>query len=132
MSQFVGDEVLALFGIPGAYEDDPVRAVRAAERLHELARDLSPEVEGKIGRLPIPRNAKNEGRPFRFEKAPFQTMRSKGSTVRLEALPEHQLEYGRGVIVIRVSVESNGETPVGDAHPLAGAEGIVLEADVEV
>ena len=30
VNQFVGDEVLALFGIPTANEDDPVRAVRAA------------------------------------------------------------------------------------------------------
>ncbi|MCZ6553950.1 MAG: adenylate/guanylate cyclase domain-containing protein, partial [SAR324 cluster bacterium] len=30
VSQFVGDEVLALFGIPTSHEDDPVRAVRAA------------------------------------------------------------------------------------------------------
>ncbi|MEE8555933.1 MAG: adenylate/guanylate cyclase domain-containing protein, partial [bacterium] len=50
VSQFVGDEVLALFGIPVAHEDDPVRAVRAALGLHELARELSPEVDGKIGR----------------------------------------------------------------------------------
>ncbi|MEE8555930.1 MAG: adenylate/guanylate cyclase domain-containing protein, partial [bacterium] len=50
VSQFVGDEVLALFGIPTAHEDDPVRAVRAAQGLHELARELSPEVEEKIGR----------------------------------------------------------------------------------
>jgi class 3 adenylate cyclase len=26
VNQFVGDEVLALFGIPAAHEDDPVRA----------------------------------------------------------------------------------------------------------
>ncbi len=50
VSQFVGDEVLALFGIPTAHEDDPLRAVRAAQGLHELARELSPDVEGKIGR----------------------------------------------------------------------------------
>ncbi|MCZ6748287.1 MAG: adenylate/guanylate cyclase domain-containing protein, partial [SAR324 cluster bacterium] len=50
VSQFVGDEVLALFGIPTAHEDDPVRAVRAAQGIHELARELSPEVEEKIGR----------------------------------------------------------------------------------
>ena len=34
VNQFVGDEVLALFGIPAAHEDDPVRAVRAARELH--------------------------------------------------------------------------------------------------
>ncbi|MCZ6558313.1 MAG: adenylate/guanylate cyclase domain-containing protein, partial [SAR324 cluster bacterium] len=50
VSQFVGDEVLALFGIPTAHEDDPCRAVRAALELHELVQETSPEVEGKIGR----------------------------------------------------------------------------------
>ncbi|MCH7478572.1 MAG: AAA family ATPase, partial [SAR324 cluster bacterium] len=49
VNQFVGDEVLALFGIPTAHEDDPRRAVTAALELHELARDLSGEVEAKIG-----------------------------------------------------------------------------------
>ncbi|MCH8883767.1 MAG: zinc ribbon domain-containing protein, partial [SAR324 cluster bacterium] len=50
VSQFVGDEVLALFGIPIAHEDDPVRAVRAALALHEMARELSPEVELSLDR----------------------------------------------------------------------------------
>ncbi|MCH8841463.1 MAG: PAS domain S-box protein [SAR324 cluster bacterium] len=49
VNQFVGDEVLALFGIPTAHEDDPVRAVRAARDLHEMVRAMSPEVEEKIG-----------------------------------------------------------------------------------
>jgi class 3 adenylate cyclase/tetratricopeptide (TPR) repeat protein len=49
VNQFVGDEVLALFGIPTAHEDDPVRAVRAAMELHELLRKISPEVEERIG-----------------------------------------------------------------------------------
>jgi len=50
VNQFVGDEVLALFGIPTAHKDDPRRAVRAALELHKLARRISPEAEGKIGR----------------------------------------------------------------------------------
>ena len=49
VNQFVGDEVLALFGIPAAHEDDPVRAVRAARDLHAMVRAMSPEVEGRIG-----------------------------------------------------------------------------------
>ena len=44
VSQFVGDELLALFGISSAHEDDPVRAVRAARGLHELDRELNSEV----------------------------------------------------------------------------------------
>ena len=50
VNQFVGDEGLALFGIPTAHEDDPRRAVRAALALHEAARSISPETEEKIGR----------------------------------------------------------------------------------
>ncbi|MDJ0818899.1 MAG: AAA family ATPase [Desulfobacterales bacterium] len=49
VNQFVGDEVLALFGIPTAHEDDPVRAVKAAMEIHELVRQISPEVEERIG-----------------------------------------------------------------------------------
>jgi class 3 adenylate cyclase len=49
VNQFVGDEVLALFGVPTAHEDDPVRAIRAAQALHDMARDLSARVEDRIG-----------------------------------------------------------------------------------
>jgi class 3 adenylate cyclase/tetratricopeptide (TPR) repeat protein len=49
VNQFVGDEVLALFGIPSAHEDDPRRAVAAALELHELVRGVSGELELTIG-----------------------------------------------------------------------------------
>jgi class 3 adenylate cyclase len=49
VNQFVGDEVLALFGIPAAHEDDPVRAVKAAFEIHEFVRNISSEVEARIG-----------------------------------------------------------------------------------
>jgi class 3 adenylate cyclase len=41
VNQFVGDEVLALFGVNAAHEDDPVRAVRSAFDLHAAARHLN-------------------------------------------------------------------------------------------
>lgn len=50
VSQFVGDEIMALFGIPVSHEDDPVRAVRAAHQIHALARQLSLQAEDKIDR----------------------------------------------------------------------------------
>jgi class 3 adenylate cyclase len=49
VNQFVGDEVMALFGVPQAHEDDPVRAVRAARDLHALVRSLAPKVESRSG-----------------------------------------------------------------------------------
>ena len=48
VNQFVGDEVVALFGIPTAHEDDPIQAVGAARDLHDMVRAISPEVEKQI------------------------------------------------------------------------------------
>ncbi len=50
VNQFVGDEILALFGIPETHEEDLRRAVKAALELHEVVRNLSPEVEDRIGK----------------------------------------------------------------------------------
>lgn len=50
VNQFVGDEVVALFGIPHAHEDDPVRAVRAARELHAMVEKMSEDVEPLLGR----------------------------------------------------------------------------------
>lgn len=49
INQFVGDEVVALFGVTSAHEDDPVRAVRAAQELHSAVRATSPDVEQRVG-----------------------------------------------------------------------------------
>ncbi|MEJ2167004.1 MAG: adenylate/guanylate cyclase domain-containing protein, partial [Desulfobacterales bacterium] len=49
VNQFVGDEVLALFGIPTTHEDDPVRAIKAAREIHNMVRQISPEIEERIG-----------------------------------------------------------------------------------
>ncbi len=50
INQFVGDEVVALFGIPTARRDDAVRAVRAAADLHREVRDIAAETAARIGR----------------------------------------------------------------------------------
>lgn len=50
VNQFVGDEVMALFGIPVARRDDPTRAVRAALALHAAIRAIGTEIEARVGR----------------------------------------------------------------------------------
>jgi class 3 adenylate cyclase/tetratricopeptide (TPR) repeat protein len=50
IEKYAGDAVMAIFGIPSAHEDDPIRAVKAAREIHELVDDISPEVERRIGR----------------------------------------------------------------------------------
>ena len=49
IEKFVGDAAMALFGVPKAHEDDPIRAIKVAREIHELVDAFSPEVEKKIG-----------------------------------------------------------------------------------
>jgi len=49
VEKFVGDAVMALFGVPKSHEDDPIRAIRAAREIHELVDAISPEIEKRIG-----------------------------------------------------------------------------------
>ena len=50
VERFFGDEVMALFGVPVAHEDDPVRAVRAALEIHSAVEHLGDELKPKLGR----------------------------------------------------------------------------------
>jgi len=40
VKKFVGDTVMALFGVPKAHGDDPVRAIRVAQEIHAVIIDL--------------------------------------------------------------------------------------------
>jgi class 3 adenylate cyclase len=47
VEKFIGDAVMAVFGIPAAHEDDAFRACRAAVEMRDVFPEL--EVEGRIG-----------------------------------------------------------------------------------
>jgi class 3 adenylate cyclase/tetratricopeptide (TPR) repeat protein len=44
VEKYVGDAVMALFGVPDAHEDDPVRAVKAAREMHRLVAEMDPKI----------------------------------------------------------------------------------------
>ena len=49
VEKYAGDAVMALFGVPRAHEDDPIRAIKTAREIHECVEALSPEIQSKIG-----------------------------------------------------------------------------------
>src|SRR5204862_7936184 len=49
VEKFVGDELLAVFGLPVVREDDALRAVRAAVALREHAKELGAQLDVRIG-----------------------------------------------------------------------------------
>jgi class 3 adenylate cyclase/tetratricopeptide (TPR) repeat protein len=49
INQFVGDEVMIVFGIPTAQEDDPIRAVKAALDLHVTFNQDTEEFRSRTG-----------------------------------------------------------------------------------
>ncbi len=50
IEKFIGDAVMALFGVPKTHVDDPLRAIKAAREIHDLVKSVSPELEKKIGK----------------------------------------------------------------------------------
>jgi len=49
IERFIGDAVMAIFGVPKTHEDDPIRAIRAAREIHLVVESMSPKYEKKIG-----------------------------------------------------------------------------------
>ena len=49
VEKFIGDAVVAVFGIPNLHEDDAVRAVRAATEMRDVLGPLNEELEAMWG-----------------------------------------------------------------------------------
>jgi class 3 adenylate cyclase/tetratricopeptide (TPR) repeat protein len=49
IDKFIGDAVMALFGLPWSHEDDPIRAIKVANEIHRVVGRLSQKFHEKIG-----------------------------------------------------------------------------------
>jgi class 3 adenylate cyclase/tetratricopeptide (TPR) repeat protein len=50
VEKYIGDAVVALFGVPKAHEDDHLRAIRAAQEIHALVEGMGSQYQERIGR----------------------------------------------------------------------------------
>ncbi len=49
LEKFIGDEIMAVFGLPVAHEDDPARAVQAASEMHARLQQLDEDLQRSVG-----------------------------------------------------------------------------------
>ena len=61
IEKYVGDAVMAIFGVPRVHEDDPVRAIRVAIEIKKLVEDMSSKFEKKLGQPLSMRTGINTG-----------------------------------------------------------------------
>jgi class 3 adenylate cyclase/tetratricopeptide (TPR) repeat protein len=61
VEKFIGDAVMAVFGVPVLHEDDALRAVRAAAGLRDALTALNPELERDFGTTVTVRTGVNTG-----------------------------------------------------------------------
>ena len=61
VEKFIGDAIMAVFGVPRIHEDDAVRAVRAADEMREALADLNGDLEAELGIRIVVRTGINTG-----------------------------------------------------------------------
>ncbi len=115
VEKFIGDAVMAVFGIPAVHEDDALRAVRAVVEMHDAVDELNRELEQEQGVELRLRTGVNTGEVVVGDPADGQTLVT-GDTVNIAARLEQAAGPGEILIgeathrLVRdaVEVESTG------------------------
>ncbi|MEX2554634.1 MAG: adenylate/guanylate cyclase domain-containing protein [Actinomycetota bacterium] len=97
VEKFIGDAVMAVFGIPKLHEDDAMRAVRAADEMRRALEQLNDEFESRWGTRLAIRIGVNTGEVVTGDPAVGQTLVT-GDAVNLAARLEQAASAGEIVI----------------------------------
>src|SRR5438309_7392609 len=93
VEKFVGDAVMAVFGVPVAHEDDALRAVRAAAEMRERLATLNDELERRFGTRIALRIGIDSGEVVAGDSMSRQTIVT-GDTVNVAARLEQSARPG--------------------------------------
>ena len=97
VEKFIGDAVMAVFGIPAVHEDDALRAVRAVVEMRDAVNDLNRDLEREQGIQLRLRTGVNTGEVVAGDPADGQTLVT-GDTVNVAARLEQAAEPGEILI----------------------------------
>ena len=97
VEKFIGDAVMAVFGIPTTHEDDAIRAVRAADDMREGLRLLNKELERDHGATLECRIGVNTGEVVAGDASTRQALIT-GDTVNVAARLEQGAAPGEVLI----------------------------------
>ena len=123
VEKFIGDAVMAVFGVPAVHEDDALRAVRAADELRGALGDLNDELERNYGTRLELRMGVNTGEVVTGTEERLATGDAVNVAARLEqAAPPGEVLLGEETHrLVAAAVASEPVDPVpakGKAEPL--------------
>ena len=126
VEKFVGDAVLAVFGVPEAHEDDALRACRAALEMHARVAALNEQLERQIGRGIAVRIGVNTGEVVAGDASSRETFVT-GDPVNVAARLEQAARPGEVLLgertyrLVRAAVHAEPVEPVkakGKSEPI--------------
>jgi class 3 adenylate cyclase/tetratricopeptide (TPR) repeat protein len=134
VEKFIGDAVMAVFGVPAVHEDDALRAVRAAAELRDGLDELNEELEASYGTRLELRMGVNTGEVVTGTEERLAT----GDAVNVAARLEQAAQPGEVLLgdethrLVRDAVEAEPAPPVqakGKAEPLTAFRLLSVQAE---
>jgi class 3 adenylate cyclase/tetratricopeptide (TPR) repeat protein len=136
VEKFIGDAVMAVFGVPTAHEDDALRALRAAEELRDGLGGLNEELERAYGTRLELRIGVNTGEVVTGTEERIATGDAVNVAARLEqAAPPGEVLVGEETLrLARHAVEVEPVEPLaakGKAEPVRAARLVAVKPEAE-
>ncbi|HET7745589.1 MAG TPA: adenylate/guanylate cyclase domain-containing protein [Gaiellaceae bacterium] len=118
VEKFIGDAVMAAFGVPAAHEDDATRALRAALRMRRRLDELNADLERRHGLRLAMRIGVNTGEVLAARDARPEVGMVTGDAVNAAARLEQTAEPGQ-ILVSERTARSTREFRFRELGPLA-------------
>jgi class 3 adenylate cyclase len=108
VEKFIGDAVMAAFGVPIAHEDDPIRALRAALRMRRRLADVNTDLLARVGGELQSRTGVNTGEVLAATAPQPGEPMATGDAVNVAARLEQLAEPGQIMVAERTARAARG------------------------